>query len=175
IYCSVDILSSCPSFIESMIPLHIASAVACWREFACNYSSILLKCEASIWFIKKLWGSVDKVVIVVITSGMAIIMAIVVLEALGRYTLHSTPGDIEDFALLTATYVYFLGAAHARRRKVHIFVDILQVLNLPKRFVKIVEVFALVIVILVSGTVAYYAIVNCCWATMNRITLQPSG
>lgn len=63
-------------------------------------------------------------------------------ETLSRYAFSTTPMGLEEFILVLAAYGYFIGAAHASRKKVHITVTLLDVIKIPETLRKYLAVFS---------------------------------
>lgn len=100
----------------------------------------LVKKLAACWtYIAGTWNLSEKLVIGLVVLIIPFAMAY---ETLSRYAFSTTPMGLEEFILLLAAYLYFLGAAHASRKQVHITVTLLDVIKIPETLRKYLAVFS---------------------------------
>ena len=109
----------------------------------------------------------------VLCVGVFLVAALVTLQAVLRYTMHAMPLGIEESALLTAVWVYFIGIAVAMRDRKQITVTLLRILPIPHYVHKRIDIITNFLTFAVCGIFAYFAIVWCQFVPSAGIQLAP--
>lgn len=105
--------------------------------------------------------------------GVFLVAILVTLEAVLRYTMHSMPLGIEESALITAVWVYFIGIAIAMRDRKQITVTVLNILPIPRSADKYLDIITNVITLAVCSLFAYHAIVWCRFVYTAHLLIPP--
>ena len=126
-----------------------------------------------LWFAGKsvrAWGFLEASVVGVVILTIPLLMTT---EVISRYGLRAVPGGIDEFILIIAAYCYFIGAAHASRRRNQITVTILDVINVRQRIKSYIDIIAAVLAFGVCAAFSYYAIVYNHWVVTQGLLVIP--
>lgn len=96
-----------------------------------------------------------------LSAGVVMISVLILSEAILRYLTSSMPMGIEELALLIAAWVYLIGIAMGTREDRQITVDIINMLPIPRKIDRIMNLGGDVVMILVAGIFFSYSIFYC--------------
>jgi len=89
--------------------------------------------------ISKVFNAFVKVENVLIIIAYTIILGVIVIEAVSRYVMRSAIFGLEEVALLTVAYAFYLGAACATRDGRHISAEVLHLFHVPPRGIRFIK------------------------------------
>ena len=111
-----------------------------------------------------------------IASGCILIVAIfVALESVLRYGFSYAILGLEELTLIVGAYAYFVGSACASKDKVQIRVNIIDIVPIPQRTRRIIDLAMGFISFTVCFIFTYYAFVYCRWVLSSEFTIAPFG
>lgn len=133
---------------------------------------VLQRAIAWLRHIVKGWGFAEAAVVGTIVVIIPFAMAY---EALSRYAFEQSPLGLEEFTLLIAAYAYFIGAAHASRKRQHVTVTLIDVIKMPEKIRHGIAVFSAFLCFAAPAAFFYYTLDFNLWVADSPMQLRPFG
>lgn len=114
--------------------------------------------QRSIWLARRGLNPLIKVENVFIVIAYIVILGVIITEVVSRYVMRSAIFGLEEVALLTVAYAFYIGAACATRDERHITTNVLHLIHIPPRGIKFIKYFTTFLSFAAFSVFAYYMI-----------------
>ena len=89
--------------------------------------------------ISKVLNAVVKAENAFLIIAYTVILGVIIIEVVSRYVMRSAIFGLEEVALLTVAYAFYIGAACATRDERHIAAEVLHLFHVPPRGLKFIK------------------------------------